>query len=196
MPFTSQFSLSVETTKLIPMSRVVTATANEVLNYAPLQNSGSDVVTEEDLTKLLGKVLIESTFANSFKTRINAKSRIKTLAGSIMLHAGAGPTVLAVFKSNNLSGSFAMVVQCSFLCALNKEDTIAAAIVAHYQRLDGSRTETAVVDYPDQDNIRRVLTACQEQTVAFDWEQLLFDVAVRTMLGTTMEHSIQTGTKP
>ncbi|OQO01916.1 hypothetical protein B0A48_12389 [Cryoendolithus antarcticus] len=180
MPFTSQVSLSVGTTKLIPMSRVVTASATEILNYARhVQNSGSDVVAEEDLTKLLGKVLIESKFAASFKTRVNANSRLKTLAGSIMLHAGAGPTVLAAFKSNSLSGSFAMVVQCSFLCPLYQEDTIAAAIVAHYQRLDGSRTEDTVVDYPDQDNVRRVLTACQGQTVAVDWEQLLFDVAVR-----------------
>ncbi|OQO11744.1 hypothetical protein B0A48_03471 [Cryoendolithus antarcticus] len=96
-----------------------------------------------------------------------------------MLHAGAGPTVLAAFKSNSLSGSFAMVVQCSFLCALYHEDTIATAIVGHYQRLEASHTEAAVMDYPDQENIRRVLVACQEQTVAYDWEQLLFDVAVR-----------------
>ncbi|KAK6439897.1 hypothetical protein LTR95_003895 [Oleoguttula sp. CCFEE 5521] len=108
MPFSSQFSLSIETTKLIPVSRVVTATATEILNYARhVQNSGSDVVTEEDLTKLLGKVLIDSKFANSFKNVINAKSRVKALAGLIMLHAGAGPTVLAAFKSNSLSGSFA-----------------------------------------------------------------------------------------
>lgn len=65
------------------------------------------------------------------------------------------------------------------LCSLHTDDTLAAAIVAHYQRLENSCADGEVQYYPDEEKVRRVLVACQEQTAAFPWEQRMYDVAAR-----------------
>jgi hypothetical protein len=104
---------------------------------------------------------------------------MKNLKSSFFLRIGAGPMVFHAFQSRNLSDSFAMVVQCSFFCALHHEDTIAAAIVSHYQRMQSPRPQDGIIPVPDQEKIRGVLVACQEQTSAFDWSQLCFEIADR-----------------
>lgn len=137
-------------------------------------------MTEEDLTQLFGKAIIDNKFARTFKTIVNQASGLwKNLAESISLQMGAGPTVRAAFAENNLSGHLPMFVQCPFLCSLHSDDSLAAAIVAHYQRLEKSRLDEGFQYYPDQERIRCVLVACQEQTTAFPWKQRLYDVAAR-----------------
>ena len=143
------------------------------------QNSGSDAVTEADLTTLLGKVIIDEKLARSFEHNVRAASKMKDLAGSIMLRVGAGPTMQAAFQSRSRSGLFAMVVQCSFLAWLHENDTLAAAFVAHYQRIALASPSEEAPSYPDQDHIHSVLRACQEQSAAFDWEQRVYAAADR-----------------
>jgi hypothetical protein len=183
MPLPSQFSLSLELNKILPTA-IVAGTAQELYEYARnTQNSGSDFVTERELNDLLGRVLIDEQFASTFKSLIRKSSRVTTLTSSWLLREGAGPLVLQAFKSGASLGSLPMVVQCSFLCALHGESSLAAAIVRRYQRLESSRLEGSepgkIAFYPDEEKIRCVLAACRDQTSIYDWSQLCFHVADR-----------------
>ena len=67
MPFDSQFSLSLELTKLIPFGPLANATGRGILQLArDLKKTGSDILVEEDLADVFGRNRIDSRFASSF----------------------------------------------------------------------------------------------------------------------------------
>ena len=86
------FNLTLELTRLVPFSL---ASSDAVMNLArSLRNSGSDIVTEEDLATVLGRLRIAPQMASSFRTVV-ARNDSSVLAGAlgITLEAGPGPTV-------------------------------------------------------------------------------------------------------
>lgn len=114
MPMGSQFSLSVELTKLVPFGSLVNAAGHGLVRLLrEIQASGSDFITEEDLAQVFGRNRVEPLFASTFKTAVKHSMihEISSVA-ELVFEGGAGPTVR---RSLNEPGYFAMVVQLSLL---------------------------------------------------------------------------------
>jgi hypothetical protein len=95
MSLKSQFPLSLEVTRLVPLGSIFHSTGQQFLNLArDLRNSGSDVVTEAELAEVFGRNRIQSRFDSSFRTVVK-ESRTEQINAllDIVLESGAGPTL-------------------------------------------------------------------------------------------------------
>ena len=94
MVFSSQFALSLEIARLVPLAlNVVGDSADKAMRFMRnVRNSGSDGLTEEDLALLFGRCRISDKVEVMFKERVR-ESTILPLAGEFSLRQGAGPTV-------------------------------------------------------------------------------------------------------
>ncbi|KAI4250849.1 MAG: hypothetical protein L6R42_008604, partial [Xanthoria sp. 1 TBL-2021] len=91
-PFTNQFSLSLELTRLVPFGQFA---SNAIMSLAGfLQNSGSDTVIEEDLANIFGRCRISPHREREFR-KIVGKNHSSTLSSALglTLEDGPGPTV-------------------------------------------------------------------------------------------------------
>ena len=178
MPFSSQFALSLEVTRLIPLHHVVSKAAEAVMSVArELRHSGSDIVTEEDLTNVFGRCRIAPELASSFKTIMVQSSKQTPLWESITLQAGPGPTVLRALRD---PAYFSTVVQISFLTWVCEAGYLATALVECLRKRVAIDYEDAT-DFqatPDHRSILDVLQACERQTAGFNWNDVLHAVAV------------------
>lgn len=114
MPMGSQFSLSLELTKLVPFGSLVNAAGHGFVRLLrEIQASGSDFIAEEDLAQVFGRNRVEPLFASTFKTAVNHSviHEVSSIA-ELVFEGGAGPTVR---RSLNEPAYFAMVVQLSLL---------------------------------------------------------------------------------
>lgn len=176
----SQFSLSLEVTRLVPLVlNAGNSAAAAVMKLArELQDSGSDLITEEDLAEVFGRSRIEPQLASSFKTVV-VKARNTPVCEGIILQSGPGPTV------NRALGHppyFSTVVQLSLLSWVHEKISLAESLRSALEK----RMQEAPADYnlraaPSQQRVLGVVVACEEQTAAFDWGRLL--LAVASMLG-------------
>lgn len=103
-PFSNQFSLSLELTRLVPLG---IAASDAVMNLArSLRNSGSDIVIEEDLATVFGRCRISPHMTTSFRTLVaRSDSSILSRGLGMVLEAGPGPTVSLLLCSRCLSGN-------------------------------------------------------------------------------------------
>lgn len=176
MPFENQFALSLEVSRLLPVKLVGDKATEVVMQLArSLQNSGSDIVVEEDLAQIFGKSHIAPRCESSFKTVVVGNAGTSQLYNTIFLQKGPGPTVARAISNPPY---LATVIQLSLLSWVHDNSALAAAIAGAMEK----RTEDAPVDYsarsaPAQEDIAGVITACDEQTAAFKWNQLLFATA-------------------
>lgn len=179
MPIESQFSLSLELTKLVPLGPLASAVGHGLLALArDLKNTGSDILVEEDLVAVFGRNRIESHFESTFKTvvRESTTQQLGTFL-DIVLNAGAGPTVQRSLKDSRY---FSTVVQLSLLTSVYDIGSLAGGLsTALARRLDGAPMEQR--QFPGAQALSGTLRACREQTSNFIW-RLLFD-AVSTTLG-------------
>ena len=81
-----------------------------------IQNSGSNIVVEEDLAELFGRSRIAPELASSFKTIVYKPESLTPLAASISLFVGAGPTLL---RAKDRSAYFSTTVQCQSKLSLS-----------------------------------------------------------------------------
>jgi hypothetical protein len=133
MAFSSQFSLSVELTRLIPLQLVANKAAEAVMRLArDLRNSGSDIVIEEDLASIFGRCKIADGTSSSFKTIVNKSGVPYLLFEGIALETGPGPTVVRALQSVPY---FATVIQCSFLTATHEKTSLAATISLAFEKM-------------------------------------------------------------
>lgn len=80
MAFASQFALTLELTRLIPIKWATNKAAEFLINRArDLHHSGSDIVVEEDLVNVLGRNRISVPLSSSFKTVVAKSSSNFTL---------------------------------------------------------------------------------------------------------------------
>jgi len=177
MALSSQFNLSVEITKLLPLGSLLSITSRGLLTLTrELRKSGSDFATEQDLAEIFGRNRIENKFASTFRTAVR-KSTIHRLseAAEIVLEAGAGPTVKRSLTEQAYSS---MITQLSLLTWTHELSSLARALAKALERRalgsDGSHS------FPDQETLKGTLRACREQTSGFMWE-LIF-IAVETRL--------------
>lgn len=170
MSLSSQFSLSVELTKLIPCGPLATVVGKGFLNLLrELRNSGSDLVTEEDLAAILGRNRIDPRFESTFRTAVkhSAVHRVADIA-ELMIEAGAGPTVRRSLKE---PAYFNTVLQLSLLTYTHELTSLAKGLAQALERRarDASQSEPP----PRYDALKGTLRACREQTSGFMWELIL-----------------------
>ncbi|KAF2189322.1 hypothetical protein K469DRAFT_701956 [Zopfia rhizophila CBS 207.26] len=139
MPMSSQFSLSLELTRLIPLGLTLAEKTYEAAmslardlqvslaswditllvslpslflsntNCVTHQSSGSDIVIEEDLAEVFGRSRIAMNMASSFRTIVAASSLPTKLCEGISLCNGPGPTVIRALTQPPY---FSTVIQC------------------------------------------------------------------------------------
>ena len=167
MALSSQFSLSVELTKLIPLGPLASVAGKSLLHFIrELQASGSDIVTEEGLVEVFGRNRIEPRFESSFRTAVrqSAIHRVADIA-DLVIEGGPGPTVKRSLKDPIY---FRTIVQLSLLTWAHELNEFAKALA---QALDRRATETGQTEAPPRfDGLKGTLRAVREQTSGFMWE--------------------------
>ncbi|KAI4173938.1 MAG: hypothetical protein LQ343_002706 [Gyalolechia ehrenbergii] len=172
----SQFSLSLELTKLIPFGSLVSTGSHALVRLLrELQASGSDFITEQDLAEVFGRNRIEPRFESTFRTavRTSVVHKVADIA-ELVIEAGAGPTVR---RSLNEPAYFATVVQLSLLTWTHELTDLAKALAKAFERRAEGATE--YVALPRFDAIKGTLRACREQTSGFMWELILSAVETK-----------------
>ncbi|KAL8972134.1 MAG: hypothetical protein Q9183_000701 [Haloplaca sp. 2 TL-2023] len=170
MAMGSQFSLSLELTKLVPFGSLVNASGHGLVKLLrQIQASGSDFVTEQDLAEVFGRNRVDPLFASTFRTAVR-QSLIHEISGiaEIVIEGGAGPTVR---RSFNEPAYFAMVVQLSLLTYTHELITLTKALVKALERRAQGSTE--YVAPPGYDGLKGALRAIREQTCGFMWELVI-----------------------
>ena len=181
MVFSSQFALSLEITRLVPLAlNMVGASADKALRFMrDVRNSGSDGLTEEDLALLFGRCRISDKFEAMFKERVR-ESKILPLAGEFSLRQGAGPTVGRALRQ---APFFSSIVQLSLLAWTHQIDSLAMALALAYERRNYGATMSDGFPAPSQDDIGKVVRGIQEQSSGFEWTSLLRHVTSELQLG-------------
>ncbi|MCJ1385390.1 hypothetical protein MMC17_008513 [Xylographa soralifera] len=176
MAFSNQFALSVELTRLVPLRLIANKTAELIMTQArELRHSGSDIVVEEDLAGVFGRVRIADGLASSFRTVIGRTSSSTPLWDGLTLQGGPGPSLIRAFKE---APYFATMVQLSLLVWALEASYLAPALTEALQaRLQNDSFSSTLHSSPDSESILRVLQACERQTVSFNWNMLLQAVA-------------------
>jgi hypothetical protein len=68
MPFTTQFALSLELAKILPVRAAITYSAESLVKLVrALKRSGSDFLVEEDLATVFGRGKIEASLETNFR---------------------------------------------------------------------------------------------------------------------------------
>ncbi len=180
MVFESQFALTLELTKLLPLDLLPAGAKAAVAFARQLQNAGSDIVIEQDLAELFGRARIEAKLESSFRDVVS-KSKPIFLTDEMMLAGAPGPTVGRALQERPY---FATVVQLSLLCWIHETTSLAQAIV----RVIEKKFAAAPPDQrmaPGQYAISKTLKACEEQTSAYNWSGLVQAVGATLGLGTS-----------
>lgn len=176
MAMGSQFSLSLELTKLVPFGSLVNAAGHGFVRLLrDIQASGSDFVTEQDLAEVFGRNRVEPLFASTFRTAVK-HSVIHQISGiaEMVIEGGAGPTVR---RSLNEPGYFAMVVQLSLLTYTHELSGLTNGLMVAFQRRSQGSSE--YVAPPRYDALKGALRAVREQTCGFMWELVISAVEKR-----------------
>lgn len=94
-----------------------------------LRNTGSDLLVEEDLAAVLGRVWIDAVVSQRFKGEVLANTKIAGIPScdTLELRSGAGPTVDRAFRDRE-RGDLATVIQLSLLCWTHDRKLLAAAL--------------------------------------------------------------------
>ena len=181
MPFLSQFALSLEVTKIVPVKLCLAKSVEAVMSLArSLQNSGSDIVIEEeDLALLFGRCRISPKMESNFKVYLQQSGMIPPfhLLDGIALQSGAGPTVSRALQVDN-APYLSTVIRLSLLAWVHRKSSLAQAIVQTMEkRMEGAPPDASARALPSQENTAGVIRVCEDQTSAFDWNRLLHAVA-------------------
>ncbi len=178
MPFNSQFALSLEVTRLVPLDAVNKAYQTVMSLARDLQNSGSNIVIEEDLADVFGRSKISTNFERSFTTVIReGGTTLRHLCEGISLAGGLGPTAGRALQKNN-THYLSTIIQLSLLTWVAPNHFLAPGISnALQKRLIGASQEDQIKAVPTQEGISGVLVAVHEQTSSFDWSKYLIAVS-------------------
>ena len=171
MSVSTQFALSVELSKILPIRSAIIYTAGSLLDLIrALKRSGSDFLVEEDLASIFGQLKIEPSLEDKFRGVVRNASFTPIYPQSpIGLDAGPGPTVRRALKDHYYMSS---VIQLSFLMWMHEETTLATVLVDSMRSRYESQVEDATPD-PDFDGILKTLQACSSQTSQFRWDDLV-----------------------
>lgn len=170
MPLDSSFQLSFELTKLFGVARQAASATQAIVTLAKqLRNSGSDIIVEEDLADVFGRMRIEHSIETEFKKRILVDTAIVPLYQQceIQLQSGPGPTVQRAFRDLDRR-YLSTVVQLSMLASMHDRTELASAISENLNKRSAMGLPGATFS-PGFEGISKTLEACASQTSAFSW---------------------------
>ncbi|KAL8770865.1 MAG: hypothetical protein Q9209_003516 [Squamulea sp. 1 TL-2023] len=176
MPIGSQFSLSLELTKLVPFGSLFHAAGHGLVQtIRELQASGSDFISEQDLAKVFGRNQVDALFASTFRTAVKHSviHEVSSIA-ELIIEGGAGPTVKRSLKE---PGYFSMVVQLSLLTFTHELQSLTQGLTRAFERRAQGAEE--YVAPPRYDAMKGVLRSVREQTCGFMWELIISAVEHR-----------------
>ena len=174
MAMSRQFSLSLELTKLIPFGPLARLAGKGLVELLrEVQGSGSDLVTEEDLSLIFGRNRIDARFERTFRTAVRHSviHQVHHIA-ELVLEAGAGPTVRRSLREPVF---FSTIVQLSLLTWSHEITSLARSLAQALERR--AREQETYKVPPRYDALKGTLRACREQTSGFMWELVLAAVA-------------------
>ena len=180
MAFSTQFALSYELSKIVPVNSIVSVASKGLLKLVrDFQDSGSNLVTEHALAEILGRSHISPQFASTFRTGVK-ESRIYRLVGiaELVLEVGAGPTVEHALKEADY---FSMMVQLSILLWAHNIIPLASSLARTLEL----RTTDKEKSPPTCSDLVGTLRCIQQQTSGFLWE--LYFSAVDEILRTRLQ---------
>ena len=171
MPVSTQFNISLELSKILPLRSVITYTADSLVKLVrELRRSGSDFLVEEDLAAIFGRMRIEPSLEDGFRRVVRNPSFTDLYTGShIVLNAGPGPTLTRALRDRYY---MSLVIQLSFLLWMHEETTLATALTESMRSRFERGVKEATPD-PDYDGILRTLQTCSSQTSQFGWDTLV-----------------------
>ncbi|KAI4284431.1 MAG: hypothetical protein L6R35_004915 [Caloplaca aegaea] len=172
MSLPSQFSLSLELSKLLPLGALIPASSRALVRLLrDLQASGSDFLTEQDLAAVFGRSRIEQRFASTFRTAVKTSvvHRVVNIA-ELVIEGGAGPTVR---RGLSEPAYFSTIVQLSLLTWTHELGDLAKALAKSFERRAQQGAPSEYVPVPRFDAVKGTLRACREQTSGFMWELML-----------------------
>lgn len=171
MPLSTQFSLSIELAKVLPIREALTNGVQQLVDLVrALKRTGSDFLVEEDLANIFGRGKIEPSLEKDFRDVVKTGSLQSLHADSpIALDAGPGATLRRALKDRFY---MSCVIQLSFLGWMHEETTLAATLVENMLTRYESKVREATPD-PDYDGILRTLQACSSQTSQYRWDNLI-----------------------
>jgi hypothetical protein len=187
MAFQTQFALTLELSRLIPLQLFGNAAQSALVAFArELRNSNSDIVIEEDLAELFGRSRVAPQLESSFRAVVSRGTNT-VLTNEIVLVGGPGPTVTRGLRERPY---FSTIVQLSLLAWVHNNNALARGLVEVIEK----RLENAPSGYrapPGQQGVSGTLKACEEQTSAYSWSGHLH--AVGAMLGGYIQNRTREG---
>ena len=131
------FPVSLELSNVFPLRQAIKDATKYSLEQAlkiarDLRKSGSDLVVEEDLAAILGRVWVDVEICRQFKNDVLRDTAIVSYSKdcALELHKGAGPTLDRAFRNRDRRGYLETVIQLSFLCWTHNRTLLASAL--HY----------------------------------------------------------------
>ena len=82
-----------------------------------IQDTGSDMLAEDDIASIFGRNAIEKSVDTAFRIFVCRPGTQYTHSPGIFLRMGRGPTLERALAANEPS-MFATVLQCAFLCSV------------------------------------------------------------------------------
>jgi hypothetical protein len=168
MTLPASFQLSVELTKLLPVTEALSFTAAAIYKHArELKRSGSDFLSEGDLLAVFGRGKVDPKLERHFKDVISVATFTDLFPSSeIRLEAGPGPTVHRALKHDY---HLSMVIQLSFLGSIHERTSLASNLVSCLNERFRMGVPGANPD-ANFEGISGVLKVCSSQTSQFPWE--------------------------
>lgn len=169
----TQFSLSVELTRVQPLKflsdNIGSATVALLRSF---QNSGSDVLAENDVAELFKWHQIDENMAKVFREAIvhpqgSILDSMRRLLERVWLDNQPGPTVLRALRQREY---FPMVIECSFLAWIHERRSLATAFKRFFEKDLEDAPPEIIAANPKEENIVGVIKACEDQTAAFSWD--------------------------
>ena len=171
MKMQPNFQLALELSNVFPLGEVVKSSFQAAVRFArDLQNSGSDIIVEEDLAVIFGRGRADAEIVEKFKKDVLKSASLVPLYKNceIGLDTRPGPTVNRAIQHKD-RGYLSTVIQLSMLGWMQDREGLAVALVegmAKRYRMNLPNTTPA----PDVERVKGALAACSSQTSVFSWD--------------------------
>ena len=174
--------VTLELSRISPFRDLASQAYNAIIDYArQARMSGSDIVVEEDLATIFGRVLVSSELEASYREVVKIQKFVPLYKGcEIRLDAGAGPIVQ---NALHYRAYMTTVIQLSLLTYFHNRIQLARMLSQAINTRFETRVQDALPD-PGVEGIAKVLEAISSQTCAFGWHVLSqeFEDILRTTI--------------
>ena len=178
--FPSQFSLTLELSTVIPAAGILGLASGKVIYQAAkaLQQSGSDLLVEEELASIFRQNRIEAGLEAKFKHLVSAPpdSALERML-SVALQTN-GPTLLRGLRD---SAYLPMLIQISLLSATHDLTSLADGLAEVLRLRDRGNADSYAAGM-NTVALYGFLRACLDQTSRFPWHEYIHDVETRFKL--------------